>query len=174
MRRISTLLLIAVIVYLSSCSNDNKNTNLLITPSVDSVSQGSLIDFSFKDKHFYINDLSLNNSPVITTTVKFARLATDSSWTAAIIETDHRSTRMSLNLMVARDTDNVEGIYFVTTTSSTFTDFSSGENKTYAIAPGSSVTITHSDASYVTGTFALNMHYNHDTALAYGSFKIFH
>ena len=178
MGRIATLLLLTGVLYLSSCTNNSTNTNLNIVPSVDSVSKGSYVNVTFTPgfpKYFYLNDLIVSNSPVISESAIINNIAPDSFWSFALVLTDHKAKTISINLSAYNGTTTlIDTFYYVNTNGSTLTDYSGGANQTYSISIGSWVYITHSDPSYMTGKLHLNLYYDHDTTLAYGDFKIFH
>jgi hypothetical protein len=177
MGRIATLLLLTGVLYLSSCSNNNTTTSLYVVPSVDSVTKGSYVNVTFTSlpKHFYLNDMIVSNSPVISETAVINNIAPDSLWSLALIITDHKAKTISINLSAFDSTTTlVDTFYYVMGNGSTLTDFSGGTNLTYSISIGSWIYVTHSDPSYMTGKLHLNLYYDHDTTLAYGDFKIFH
>ena len=181
MKRIFALMLIGI-AYLSSCNKDNQNTNLLAEPQMDSVSKGSYFQIKFKDmqhpndsmESFYINDLILNNQAIFTIIGKTVVTPPDSLYTARIQITDHKLQKMSLDLSLFDSSKVLVGDYKVFNNQSTFTDYTRGENKTYSIGVGSIVSIAHDGADCITGTFTLNLYYNHVFSPATGSFKIFH
>ncbi len=181
MKWISTIILIAGIVFGASCNNSsNTNPNLLVTPAQDSVSKGSYLQISFPSgtgdtESFNINDLILNNQVVISMSATTALMQPDSLFATTILVTDHKSQKISLNLSVT-DTNKLEeiGNYYVVTNNSTFTDYSKGANKNYAVSIGSHVKITHDGPDCITGQVYLNLYYNHVISQATGNFKIFH
>jgi hypothetical protein len=178
MKRIFALLLVSGIVYLTSCK-DSANPNLLVTPAQDSISKGSYFKINYSSSpgvsdSFNISDLILNNQVVISMTANTNLVLPDSFYSAKILITDHRSQKMSLSLYVFDSTTYRDTLYYRIDNSSTFTDYSKGENKNYSVATGSYVKISHDGADCVTGTFMLNLYYNHLVSPATGSFKIFH
>lgn len=149
---------------------------------MDTVSKGSYFKITFKDmqhpndtaESFTINDLIVNNKSIFTLYGKTVVTPPDSLYTAKIMITDHKSEKISMNLFLFDSTKVLIGEYKVPNNLSTLTDYTRGENKTYTIAVGSIVNITHDGADCVTGTFTLNLYYDHVTSPATGSFKIFH
>jgi hypothetical protein len=139
------------------------------------VSKGSYVHLHFRYREFFLHDLIVSNSPVITTSARVSNVAPDSFWSAAVIVTDHTSKTMSLNLSVFNSTIYMDSTYYVLNNGSTLTDFTAGQNRTWSVSLANSwIFITHADANYVTGKVNLNLYYDHDTTLAYGDFKIFH
>ena len=181
MKRILALMLIGI-AYLSSCKKDNQNTDLLKEPKMDSVSKGSYFQIKFKDpqrpndtaESFLINDLILNNQAIFTVYGNTVLTLPDSLYTAKIQIIDHKLQKISLDLSLFDSSKTLQADYKVFNNQSTLTDYTRGENKTYSIGLGSVVTIVHDGNDCVTGTFALNLYYNHLYSPATGSFKIFH
>ncbi len=185
MRQILTFaLLLAGLSYLSSCQKkDDVNTNLLQEPSADSVSKGSYFRVSFNDpqhpndttEQFLINDLTRNNQAVYSLTSNTDMRPPDSVYLLKIELTDHNSQQINVHLSLINDsTKSLIGNYYVKDNQSLFTDYTRGENKTYAIKSGSVVNVTHDGDDCITGTFTLHLYYDHKTSDATGSFKIFH
>ena len=175
-------MLIAGLVYLSSCNNKSANTNLLITPTMDSVSKGSYFIISYADKQhptdtvekFALNDLILNNQAVISMTTTTVCRPPDSLYYATVQITDYKYKKIALNLSVFDSSRHDTGYYKVVNNNSTFTDYSRGENKNFSIGLGSYIHVTHNGSDCMTGTFSFDLYYNHTTTNATGSFKIFH
>lgn len=183
MKRIFALLLSVGMVYLSSCNNDTQDTNLLVVPAKDSVSKGSYFQIAFNDLQrpndsthaFLINDLILNNKAVYTLQASMVCRPPDSLFAISILITDHSSKQMAMKLYLEDSTKTMLGNYYLVNNQSTFTDYSRGENKNFAIAlKGSVVNITHEASDCMTGTFTLQLYYDKQTTPATGSFKIFH
>jgi hypothetical protein len=178
MKSFFTIALIAGIVYLSSCNN--KTDNLTPVP-MDSVSKGSYLQLSFGSKNFNIVDLSVNNSPVYT--IVASTIATDqydTLWDANLVETDHKSTQMSLSMRAFHDSVGIthdssgRGVYHVLDNNSTLTDHSTGQNRVYTILPGSTMTVQATGNYYIQGYLNLRLKYNYDTSLtASGNFKYY-
>lgn len=177
MNRFFTLTLLAGVLCLSSCNS--KSDNLTPVPQ-DSVSNQSYVSLTFGGKNFYIQDLSVNNSPVYT--IQSSSIATDQAdtlWDADLVETDHKSTQISISLRAFHDSVGItmdssgRGVYHVRDNNSTVTDFSTGQNKVYTVLPGSTMTILALGNYYITGWLNLNLKYNFDTLSAAGTFKVY-
>ncbi len=79
-----------------------------------------------------------------------------------------------MNLSIVNIYKSDTGHFKVVNNESTFTDYTRGENKTFSIAVGSDVYITHNAADCITGTLSLSLYYDHVATPATGNFKIFH
>jgi hypothetical protein len=170
---LTAMLLFTGVIYLSSCSNKHDaTTNSLIVPPADSVSLNSLINLYFNNDTFAINDLTVKNLPIESLFASNTYNPADSTWITNIVLTDYTKTEVSLNLTAYRDSSSALGIYYVTTNSSTLTDYSTGANKTYSIMEGSILTLTQSTYP-ISGTLSLTLHYNSDTIGATGTFVIY-
>lgn len=180
MKRFYTLILIAGLAYLCSCSN---NSNTVVTPKADSVSNGSYINMNLRPDtadSFKVYDYTLNKTPVykIYGEKSVVYNITDTQYVMKIQLTDYRSSKVALNLTAYRRSTVDTGDYFVNTNTSTLTDFTKGENKTYAIALDTGVlahaTLHLSTGTYpLKGTFSLRLRYNYDTSRATGRFVIY-
>lgn len=169
----TSLLLLSGVLYLSSCSNKvDGTTNSLIIPPEDSVTVNSTIILYYNNDTFVIHDLTVKNLPIESFFASDPYNPTDSIWTTTIVLTDYLKKQISLNLTANRDSSSALGIYYVTTNSSTLTDYTNGENRVYSIMEGSYLTITASNYP-ITGTMALTLRYNNDTIPATGTFSIY-
>lgn len=163
------LLMMAGLIYFSSCNNKNDNLN---APPVDSVSKGSYLQLQFDTKSFYFNDLILNSTPVYG--LSAGTVSTDqfdTSFIGSILLKDFTSKQMALDLSGVHD--SATGVFVVKNNASTLTDYSSGQNRKYSIGVGSVFKITVSGTYYTEGTMSLQLRYNYDTTRATGSFKIY-
>jgi hypothetical protein len=173
------MLLFTGVTYLSSCSYKvDGTTNSLIVPPADSVSINSNVVTYYNNDTFNIHDLTVKNLPIESISASNTYNPADSIWATTIVLTDYTKTEISLNLTAYRDSANPVGIYVVNTNSSTFTDFSTGQNRTYSVMEwqpttmkGSSITLTQTHP--ITGTFSLLLLYNNDTIPATGTFLIY-
>ena len=175
MRSIFTALLFAGIICLSSCSTkDDASANVLVVPSSDSVTKNSDIKIVFSNTDSVeVHDLVVKNLPIETLFASNTYNPADSTNITRIVLTDNTSKLISLNLTVNNTSMTPLGTtYYVTSNSSTLTDFRAGENKTYAIGSGSNVIVTQ--AIYpISGTMSLNLHYNMTTIFVTGTFSIY-
>jgi hypothetical protein len=174
MKRIFTLIMIAGVVYLSSCGN-GANDKIAVIPAPDSTSKGSKFQISFGSETFFLNDYTLNKIPTVSLFASDIYNATDSMWHARIEVTDRTNKQISLILNVDNPIigDTSVATFYVTKNTSTLSDYSNGENKTYAISVGSYVNITQ--ATYpIKGDLFLTLYYNHDTLQATGNFLIYY
>ena len=174
MKSVLTILLIACTFYLSSCTTNSSSSNLTVLPKADSVMNNGFLQISFNGESFLINNLTVLNSPVYTSTSSILPTnITDTLWIGQFQMSDHKATQVSLNLTGYNDVSGAAiGTYFVTTNTSTLTDYSQGQNRVYAVSIGSSINVTNvlNDTTY--GTLSLNLYYNNNTYPATGSFKI--
>ena len=175
MKSILTLLLIAGTFYLSSCNkNDTPVTNPVIIPKADSVTKGGYLQFSYNGENFTINDLVVQQQVVYSLFANtMASDVSDTLYISQIQMTDHQSKTISLNLTTYNNTSlSPIGTYLVRTNDCTFTDFTNGENRVFAVSIGSVVNLTNT--GYTTeGTLQLNLYYNRTSYPATGSFKIY-
>ncbi len=175
MKSILTLLLVAGTLYLSSCTKtDTPVTNVPLTPKADSVTKGGFFQISFNGESYMIHDLVVQRVPVYSLyAFTMASNQQDTLYIAQIQLTDHQAKTISVDLTLYNNTSDASiGTYLVTTNNCTLTDYSEGQNRTYSVSLGSSVTLTNTD--YTTeGTLSLNLYYNHVNYPATGSFKIY-
>ena len=175
MKHILTILFIAGAFYWSSCTKNDTPINApVILPKADSVSVGDSLQLSFAGKSFTITDLTVINSPVYSLFGKTQAFDQyDTLWIAQIQMTDHQSKTISLNLTAYNNTSGTStGTYLVRDNTCTVTDFSEGQNKNYAVAIGSSISITDTFKT-LRGILSLNLYYDHNYYPATGSFKIY-
>jgi hypothetical protein len=175
MKNIFVLLLICGIVGLSSCGNGgNSPTPVIAGP--DSTSKGGNLEITFVNdsgttEHFNIIDYVKSNVAIYSLYASAIYSATDSLYHLKVQVVDYKMKQIGLYLELTNTT--ATGLYYVRTNSSTFTDYSRGQNLTYGISVGSTVNITQ--ASYpIEGSFNLGMYHNHDVIPATGSFKIYY
>jgi len=176
MKNFFTILVIPCVLFLLSCGNGGNNPPLTVLPSTDSVSKGDSLLFTYNNigngtENFSINDYSLNNSPYYSMYATITYNATDSLWHLKLQLIDHKMKQMALNLTMVGATQL--GNYSIPNNSSTFTDYTLGQNTTFQVAMlGSSVNITQ--ASYpIEGTLNLSLSYNYSLYDAFGNFKVF-
>lgn len=175
MKRFATLLLLSGLVYLSSCG-DGSNTPLPVAPSADTVSKGSLVQFTYTNdsgliSSFSINDLTIHNVAYYTLTATDVYNATDSLWHLKVEVADLK--RMQIAFMVELVNTSSTGIFTVNNNNSSFIDYTHGENNIYSVYAGSSIDITQS--SYpIKGTMSLTLYKNHVTSTATGNFVIYY
>ena len=175
MKSIFTLLLAAAAFYLSSCTTNSSPNTLTIIPKADSISVGDTLQISFAGKSFIITDLTILNSPVQTLFAKTQAFdQNDTLYIGQILQTDHLYKTISVNLTVYNSTSSPSsiGTYLVRDNTCTLTDYSEGQNRTYAVSIGSTVNITNSTYPLM-GTLSLNLYYDHNSYPATGSFKIY-
>lgn len=171
MRRIFTVVMLAGLCYLSACSEDGTSVTPMSTN--DTVSKGGYMQIAFGTKSFLLEDLVVNNSPVHTLYASLLSSPPDNYFTARIIAKDEKSKTVTLNLTLKNSSTVPTGVYQVVENNSTLSDYSSGQNRNYAISVGSYIDITSS--SYpIKGTLHLNLYYNHQTIPATGDFKIYY
>jgi len=170
MKNIFTLLLVSGVLFLASCGN-GANTPLPVLPVADTTTYGSYLWFTYANDTFSMHDYALNGIPVIAMHDTITYNTTDSMWECKILVTDARTQQMAMNITAESASDT--GAYIVNSNSSTFTDYSEGANKTYSIAIGSVVEITHYTYP-ITGKMSLGLYYNHNTIYAIDSFGINH
>jgi hypothetical protein len=174
MKRFFTFIILAGIIYLSSCGN-GANSTVAVLPLPDSTTKGSKFQVSFGSQSFLINDYNVNQIPQFVLFASDVYNATDSMWHARIQVTDRTNKNISMNLNLDNPiiSGTSTGSFFVTKNTSTFTDYSNGDNKVYTVAIGSSVDITQS--SYpIEGILYLTLYHNHDTINATGNFHIYY
>lgn len=171
MRKIFMVLLLPVVLYLSSCKD---NYTIPVPTPGDTTTNKSYMNVMFGNDTFAIKDLKVNNSPFYALYARVNRnySFTDSSWQARLEVWDYKYQKISLNMDLVNTTPIDTGDYFITTNTSTLTDYSDGEDKIYRIGLGSVVHI--SSVEYpITGYMNLNLYYNHAVTQATGDFKIF-
>jgi hypothetical protein len=177
MKNIFTLILLANILYLSSCtSSGGNNSTLIVTPVVDSQSKGGNVQVSFTNdssvtESFFINDYTLNSKPGYSIYAAVTYNHTDSLWHLNLQSIDQKLSRMAITF-TGTDTSAL-GTFTSTTSTSTLTDYTNGHTTTYSILVGSTVTITQS--SYpIEGSFTFKLSRNYFTTIATGTFKIYY
>jgi len=167
------LAILCGIIALSSCSNGG-NTPVPIPARADTVSKGDSLQFSFSTdtpRTFNISDLVIRQSPVYAMTGSVYYNGTDSLFHVKIQVIDYKMQQMALYLEAANNA--LTGLFTVVKNSSTFTDYTRGQNLTYSVALGSTVNVT--SASYpIRGSFNLYIYHNHDSIPASGTFKIYY
>lgn len=168
MKHIFTIFLISSVIYLSSCGN-GANDPLPKTAVADSFSDGSYLSIWFLSDTFYIHDLTLNGVATVAMHASDIYNANDSMWQCHVQLIDAPRNQMALNVTAYGSSST--GIFTVTDNSSTLTDYSHGENKTYSIGIGSVISIT-SNQYPIKGTMNLTLNYNYTTTYANDSFKI--
>jgi|GEM_PF-4680251 len=168
MRNIVTLLLVSGIVFICSCGN-GANAPIPIVPPADSSSNGSYLNIWFQADHFIMKDLSLNGVSSIQVHATDIFNATDTFWEFHMQVVDQPKNQMELNLTARGNSPT--GAFTVVDNSSTLTDYSHGENKVYAIAIGSVVTVTQNNYP-IKGNMNLTLYYNHATTYANDSFQL--
>lgn len=175
MKRLFTLLLISGIIYLSSCG-DGGNDKLPAIVQPDSLSKGDSLFFNYASasgsaKSFVINDYSINNSPYYEMYASVTYNKTDSLWHCKLQLIDNKLKRFALKLSLVSPTQT--GTFTFPDNSSTFIDYTEGDNTTYEVAQaGSSVNITQ--ATYpIRGDISLVLYRNFKTMNGYGNFKIY-
>ena len=170
---LAIILLFITVINFSSCDkNSDATTSSIIVPPVDSVSLNSTITLYYRNDTFIVHDLAVKNVPIEVLTGSTMYNSSDSIWQVTILLTDKTNTEISMNLTAYNATSNAVGTYYVTTNSSTFTDYTTGQNRTYSVMEGSYITITQL-TNPLTGTLGLTLHYNNDTLPATGSFGIY-
>jgi len=179
MRNIFTFLLLAGVIYFSSCNSGGNSTTkaLQVFPSTDTVTKGSYIQLSWTNlsgvtESYYITDLSVNNSPLYEIGSTVTENA-DSTWASKIILKDFTKKQIALNLSMENPTLTNSGTYSVLNNSSTLTDYSLGQNKTYSISQGSYALYNTVGGTFIQGTLNLNLVYNFQSVNATGSFLIY-
>ena len=179
MKRIAVASLIAcsVALGLSSCTKTSTPvTNLPVVPSSDSVSNGSYLQIYFGSKSFYVKDLAVAKSVVHSLYIKTAASdASNMKFIGQMQVTDHLRKMVSINITATNDTSlsgTGIGQYTLVTNTSTLTDYSDGENKTYSIMIPDSYFTVDSIGLYYEGSFYFNMNYNNQGVGAYGTYKI--
>lgn len=176
MKSLSAILIFAGAISLSACSNkDNAATNVITVPSVDSVTKGSHIKmFLSATDSLYLTDLAVKTLPVETLTASDFYNPTDSTYSLRILVNDSKMKTVALNLSAKNSgMDPLATTYYVTSNSSTFTDYRTGENKTYAVQVGSYVTITQA-TNPIQGSMNLTLRYNMDSSkVLTGTFYIY-
>jgi hypothetical protein len=170
MKNILTLLLVSGVIYLSSCGN-GANDPVPVVPIADSTTTGSYFSIWFQSDTFFIRDVSLNGIPAVTLRSSAIYNATDSMWECRVKLNDVGHTRINLDITATNTSPT--GSYTVKDNSSTLTDFSHGENKTYSIGIGSVINLSQSSYPII-GQMSLTLYYNHTTTYANDTFKIYH
>ena len=166
MRKIFALLLLAGIFYLSSCGN-GANNSAPLTVVADSTSNGDSIQFTFTNssfvtENFMIIDYTLHNVPVYQLFGSDIYSYSDSMWHLKLQLIDQKLQQMSLTLTMTGSAQT--GNFYVTDNSSSFVDYTHGDNATYLVAPGSMANVT--SGSYpLRGTLNLTLYRNHKTYL---------
>lgn len=175
MKRIFALLLLAGVVYLSSCG-DGANDKLPAVIKPDSTSKGDTLIFNYTNaagttKNFLLIDYVINNSPHYEMYSSIVYSKSDSLWHLKIQLIDNKLKNMALNLNLVGPTQT--GTYIFPNNSSTFINYSDKANTTYEVSNfGSTVDIIQ--ATYpIRGTFALKLYRNFNVFHGTGSFKIY-
>jgi hypothetical protein len=174
MRKIFALLLLAGTIYLSSCGNGG-NDKLPIPAAADSTSQGDSLQFTFTNDNFVtesflITDYSLHNVPVYQIFGSNIYSYSDSMWHLKLHLIDQKLQQMSLYITLTGTSQT--GSFSVTDNTSSFVDYTHGDNATYLVSPGSSVYVLQG-AYPIRGTLNLNLYRNHKTYPAFGTFRVF-
>ena len=173
MRSIFILAFICGIAALSACSNGG-NSPVPAPVAADTISKGDSLQFSFSTdtpRTFNISDLVISKSPIYALYASTTFNPTDSLYHFKMQVIDYKMRQMALYIEAINNTS--VGLYQVTRNSSTFTDYSRGQNLTYSVALGSTVNVTQS--SYpIRGSLNLYIYHNHDSIPATGAFKIYY
>lgn len=170
MKRLLSLLLIFGAIYAASCNKDDSPT-VVVIPKEDSVTRNSSFNVKFDTTSVFIRDLAVQNSPIYSITCRLDSVS-PTRYYLNLVVTDHKKNLVTTTIRAFNNTSDPLGDYFVTEPNSTLTDYTKGENKTYSIAIGSKISITNPFYP-LTGTFAINLYYNHKTIPATGAFKVY-
>ncbi len=120
-----------------------------------------------------ITDLAVKGLPIEALTATNTFDPSDTTYNTKLILSDSRSKLISLILNTKNSSpDPLSTTYTVKQSTSTLTDYRTGENKTYAISEGSSVTIT-STTYPIAGTMDLIIRYNTVSKEVTGNFSIY-
>lgn len=180
MRYFYSFLLLFAVVYFSSCGRGGeKINNLTIGPPSDTSTKGSVlqiswIDNDFQSESYNILDLTVLKKAYYELGGRISKNG-DSTWSGILICKDFTKKKIDLNLNFNKHDSIVNGVYTIDINSSTLTDYALGENRVYAIAPGSTITLSTIGSQFMEGSMDLTIYSkgvgNHH---ATGSFKVFY
>lgn len=175
MRAIFTALMLTCVCYLSSCSSNDNNNTVTLPTAADSTTNTSYMQLSFAGKTFTVRDLKVRHQPIHSLFADvMASDVNDTLFIGQLQLTDHESKILNVNMTIYNNSSmSSVGTYYVTTNTSTVTDFTEGANKTYAVGVGSTVEITNTSIS-VDGTMNLDLYFNYNHYPATGTFTIYH
>lgn len=174
MKTLFTALFVFGALYFSSCTKlGTPVTNVPPVPKTDTVTNLGYMNITFGGKTYNMPHMVVTKSPVhtlIALTKSFDQQ--DTLWISQIQVTDHKSKIFSIDLTSYNISSGAAvGTYDIRDNSSTFTDFTEGKNRVYAVSQGGTINITSS--GYTTkGNFNINLHYNSQDYPASGTFEI--